>query len=127
MKETTLYDTLGVPPDVDDATLKKTYRKLAMKWHPDKHGGSEEAKIKFQEIGAAFDVLQDSEKRQIYDQYGKEGLEQGGGMGGGMAAEDIFAQFFGGGGMGMGGGGFGGGPFGMSCTALLLSPKRVPG
>jgi DnaJ homolog subfamily A member 2 len=102
VKDTALYDLLGVSPDASDDQLKKAYRKLAMKHHPDKNNHSEESKIKFQEIGDAYGVLSDPEKRQIYDQYGKEGLEQGGGMGGGMAAEDLFAQFFG------GGSGFGG-------------------
>ncbi|KAK0892529.1 Type I HSP40 co-chaperone [Friedmanniomyces endolithicus] len=109
VKDTTYYDTLGVAPSVDDNDLKKAYKKLAMKWHPDKHGGSDEAKTKFQEISAAFEILSEPDKRAAYDQYGKEGLEQGGGMGGGMNAEDIFSQFFGGGGGGGFGGMFGGG------------------
>ncbi|KAK5116313.1 hypothetical protein LTR85_009285 [Meristemomyces frigidus] len=106
VKETGLYDVLGVPPDASDDQLKKAYRKLAMKHHPDKNQGSQEARVKFQEVGEAYEILS-TEKRQVYDQYGKEGLEGGaGGMGGGMGAEDLFAQFFGGG--GGGGGGFGG-------------------
>jgi DnaJ homolog subfamily A member 2 len=68
---------------------------------PDKNAHSEEAADKFKELSHAYEVLSDPQKRQLYDQYGEEGLE-GGGAGGGMAAEDLFAQFFG------GGGGFGG-------------------
>ena len=71
----------------DDRTLKKAYRREAMKHHPDK-GGSEE---KFAEIGQAYEVLTDKEKRQIYDQYGEEGLKQreGGGGGGGGGGEPV--------------------------------------
>lgn len=76
--------------------------------YQDKNAHSPEAAEKFKEISHAYEVLQDSQKRQIYDQYGEEGLEQGG-AGGGMAAEDLFAQFFGGGGGGPFGGMFGGG------------------
>jgi DnaJ-class molecular chaperone len=68
VKETGLYDVLGVAPDVSDDQLKRAYKKLAMKWHPDKHGGSDEAKIKFQEISASFETLADPDKRQVYDQ-----------------------------------------------------------
>ncbi|KAK3671246.1 Type I HSP40 co-chaperone [Recurvomyces mirabilis] len=121
VKETALYDTLGVSPDANEDQLKRAYKKLAMKWHPDKHGGSDEAKIKFQEISSAFDTVSDPEKRQVYDQYGKEGLEQGGGGGHGMAAEDIFAQFFGGG----GGGGFGGMFGGMGGGMREQGPKKA--
>ena len=63
------YKVLGVDRQADDRTLKKAYRREAMKHHPDK-GGSEE---KFAEIGQAYEVLTDKEKRQIYDQYGEEG------------------------------------------------------
>ena len=66
------YKVLGVDRQADDRTLKKAYRREAMKHHPDK-GGSEE---KFAEIGQAYEVLTDKEKRQIYDQYGEEGLKQ---------------------------------------------------
>ncbi|KAF2674175.1 hypothetical protein BT63DRAFT_365741 [Microthyrium microscopicum] len=104
--DTKMYDVLGVPPTADEGQLKSAYRKGALKFHPDKHrepAKKEEAEHKFKELSHAYDILSDPQKRQIYDQYGEEGLEQGGG-GGGMAAEDLFAQFFGGGG--------GGGPFG---------------
>jgi len=75
----------------------------------DKNPGNHEAEAKFKEISHAYEVLSDPQKRQIYDQYGEQGLEQGGaGGGGGMAAEDLFSQFFGGGGGGGFGGGFGG-------------------
>ena len=84
---------LGVSKDADEATIKKAYKKLALKHHPDKGGDVE----KFKEISMAAEVLTDPEKKQIYDKYGKEGLEEGGGGGGG-SAEDMFSQFFGGGG-----------------------------
>ncbi|KAG9996514.1 chaperone protein dnaJ, partial [Aureobasidium melanogenum] len=97
---------LGVAPDASEAQLKSAYRKGALKFHPDKNP-SPEAAEKFKELSHAYEILADSEKRQLYDQYGEEGLEQGG-MGGGMNAEDLFSQFFGGGGGGFGGM-FGGG------------------
>ncbi|KAH0372881.1 chaperone protein dnaJ, partial [Aureobasidium melanogenum] len=106
VKDTKFYDTLGVAPDASEAQLKSAYRKGALKFHPDKNP-SPEAAEKFKELSHAYEILADSEKRQLYDQYGEDGLEQGG-MGGGMNAEDLFSQFFGGGGGGFGGM-FGGG------------------
>lgn len=108
VKDTGLYDILGVAPDATDAQLKSAYRKGALKHHPDKNAHNPEAAEKFKELSEAYEILSDGQKRQIYDQAGKEGLEQGGGMGGGMGAEDLFSQFFGGGGGGFGGM-FGGG------------------
>jgi len=102
VKDTKFYDTLGVPPDASDSQLKTAYRKGALKHHPDKNAHDPAAAEKFKEISHAYETLSDPQKRQLYDQYGEEGLEQGGMGGGGMAAEDLFAQFFG------GGGGFGG-------------------
>lgn len=99
-----LYTLLEVTPDADDSAIKKAYRKLAMKWHPDKNAHNAEAADKFKEISHAYEILSDPQKRSIYDQYGEEGLS-GEGAGGGMSAEDLFSQFFG----GMGGGMFGGG------------------
>ncbi|KAI7841110.1 hypothetical protein COHA_005335 [Chlorella ohadii] len=87
------YEVLGVPKDADEATIKKAHRKAALKHHPDK-GGDEE---KFKEINEAYDVLRDSEKRRIYDQFGEEAVKEGMGGGGGGPA-DIFDLF------GMGGG-----------------------
>ncbi|KAL8802227.1 MAG: hypothetical protein Q9182_003947 [Xanthomendoza sp. 2 TL-2023] len=107
VKETGLYDLLGVPPNATEAELKSAYKKGALKHHPDKNAHNPAAAEKFKEISHAYEALSDPQKRQLYDQYGEEGLEQGGG-GGGMAAEDLFAQFFGGGG-GAFGGMFGGG------------------
>lgn len=96
------YQILGCPRDADDATLKKCYRKLAVKWHPDKNPDSEEATRNFQKVSEAYAALSDSKKRQMYDQYGEEGVraaEQGvDSPGGGMPG-------------GFGGGGFGGGGF----------------
>lgn len=82
-----------VDKSADAKEIKKAYRKLAVKHHPDK-GGDEH---KFKEISAAYEVLSDPDKRAKYDKYGLEGLESEGG-GGGRAAEDIFSMFFGGGG-----------------------------
>ncbi|CAM9705651.1 unnamed protein product [Sphacelaria rigidula] len=72
------YETLGVQRAASDADIKKAYRKLAMKWHPDKNkeNKGESSKI-FQEIGEAYDVLSDKKNRAIYDQYGYEGLRDG--------------------------------------------------
>ena len=120
------YKILEVSRDASDTELKKAYRKLAMKWHPDKNPGSkqEQAEKKFKEVSEAYEVLTDPKKKEIYDRYGEDGLQDGfggGGNGGGHGfsqqhAHDIFKEFFGGGGGGMGGdpfGGMGGGFGGM--------------
>lgn len=86
-----LYNILGVEKSASDSDIKKAYRKLAMKAHPDKGGDPE----KFKEISHAYEILTDSEKREIYDQHGEEGLENGGGGGG---AADLFDILSGGGG-----------------------------
>ncbi|KAI9488486.1 hypothetical protein BDB00DRAFT_847862 [Zychaea mexicana] len=100
VRESKYYDVLGVSPDASESDLKKAYRKLALKYHPDKNP---EAGDKFKEISHAYEILSDSEKRQMYDQFGEEGLNGQGGMGG-MDAEDLFSQLFGGGLFGGGGG-----------------------
>ncbi|KAL9110231.1 MAG: hypothetical protein Q9227_005138 [Pyrenula ochraceoflavens] len=107
VKETRFYEMLGVEVTASEAQLKTAYKKGALKHHPDKNPGNVEAAEKFKDISKAYETLSDPQKRQLYDQYGEEGLEQGAG-GGGMNAEDLFAQFFGGGG-GPFGGMFGGG------------------
>ncbi len=106
------YNILGVDKNVDDKTLKKAYRKLSLKWHPDKNPNNKnEAEKKFKEINEAYAVLKDSEKRKIYDQFGKEGLVNGGMNN--INPNDIFQSFFGGGMSGMGGmGGMNFFPFG---------------
>ena len=78
MADIDYYDVLQVAKNSTDVDIKKSYRKLAMKWHPDKNpDNSEEAASKFQQIGEAYDVLSDPQKRAIYDQYGYEGLRDG--------------------------------------------------
>ncbi|PGH19193.1 chaperone DnaJ [Polytolypa hystricis UAMH7299] len=106
VKETKYYDFLGVSPTATEQELKSAYKKGALKHHPDKNAHNPDAAEKFKDLSHAYEVLSDPQKRQLYDQYGEEGLEQGGAAGG-MNAEDIFAQFFGGG--GAFGGMFGGG------------------
>ncbi|ORY05654.1 DnaJ-domain-containing protein [Basidiobolus meristosporus CBS 931.73] len=98
VKDTKYYDILGVSPTASESELKKAYRKLALKYHPDKNP---DAGDKFKDISHAYEILSDSEKRNIYDQYGEEGLKNEGGPG--MSAEDLFSQFFGGGFFGGGG------------------------
>lgn len=97
------YDTLGVGKSASEAELKKAYRKLAVKWHPDKHvndtpAQQEAAETKFKDIANAYDVLSDKKKREIYDQFGHAGLEGGGGEGSGDGMPAGFSGFPGGGG-----------------------------
>jgi len=90
---TKLYEVLGVEKDADPKTIKKAYRKLCLKHHPDK-GGDEHT---FKEVNAAYEIISDEKKREVYDQYGLEGVEQEGGPGGPGGGEDLFSMFFGGG------------------------------
>lgn len=98
------YDVLGVSKDSDDKTIKKAYKRLAMKHHPDRNTDNKEAaETKFKEIQEAYAVLSDGQKRQTYDQFGHDavnGNAAGGGnpFGGGAGFGDIFNDFFGGGG-----------------------------
>jgi len=107
VKETKFYDTFGVPPDASIDQIKKAYRKLALKYHPDKNPDDKKAAEKFKEISYQFSILEDPSKRELYDRAGEKGVKEGGGSGG-MSADDIFARFFGSGGMGGMGGMFGG-------------------
>lgn len=94
------YDLLNVPQGASDQQIKRSYRKLALKFHPDKVTGTEaekaEAAKHFAEINHAYETLSDPEKRQIYDQYGEEGLRQHAGQQGGGGGGNIFDMFFGG-------------------------------
>jgi molecular chaperone DnaJ len=72
------YAVLGVPRDASDDDIKQAYRRLAMQWHPDRHGGSKEAEEKFKEITEAYDVLREPQKRAAYDRYGEAGLRGAG-------------------------------------------------
>jgi len=99
---TKYYTALGIEKSASPEEIKKAFRKMALQYHPDKNP-SPEAAEKFKEITSAYEVLSDPQKKEIYDQYGEEGL-QGQGFHS-SAAEDIFAQFFGGGFGGFGGGG----------------------
>lgn len=108
------YEVLGVEKNASTQEIKKAYRKLALKYHPDKNPDDKEAEDKFKEAAEAYEVLSNEEKKAKYDRFGHAGMGGGGGFGsGGMNMDDIFSQFgdiFGGGGGGFGGfGGFGGG------------------
>ncbi|KAG2230397.1 hypothetical protein BDF21DRAFT_383219 [Thamnidium elegans] len=121
VRETKFYDVLGVSPDASESELKKSYRKLALKYHPDKNP---DAGDKFKEISHAYEILSDPERRQMYDQYGEEGLNGGPGMGG-MDAEDLFSQLFGGGGGMFGGGGGRRGPSGPRRGKDMVHALKV--
>src|ERR1700749_4485258 len=105
MSKRDYYDVLGVAKGSDADEIKKAYRKMAIKYHPDKNEGDKAAENKFKEAAEAYEVLSTPEKRQRYDQFGHAANAQsasGGGYGGGgMDMNDIFSQFgdiFGGGG-----------------------------
>ena len=95
-----LYQVLGLSRGAAEAQIKRAYRKLAVKYHPDKNKGDQTAADKFAEIGNAYEVLSDPEKKKIYDRYGMDGLKQHQQQGGGGGAQDIFSQMFGGFGFG---------------------------
>lgn len=109
------YEILGVSRDASPEEIKKAYRKIAIKYHPDKNPDDPTAEDKFKEAAEAYEVLSNQEKRQTYDRFGHEGMRGGGFGGGGMNMDDIFSQFgdifgggfgdfFGGGGRGRRGG-----------------------
>ncbi len=91
--KTCYYEVLGVERQADGATIKKAYRALALKYHPDRNPGDAEAEAKFKEAAEAYEVLSDAEKRRLYDQYGHEGLNNAGFQGGFQDFGDIFSAF----------------------------------
>ena len=113
------YDVLGVDKSADEASIKKAYRSLAKKYHPDMNPGDAEAEVKFKEVNEAYAILSDPQKKQQYDQFGHAAFEQGGpGAGGGFGGfegfggfGDIFSDIFGGG-------------FGGSSSARRNAPTR---
>src|SRR5437763_8184982 len=99
------YEVLGISRGTSEEEIKRAYRKLAVKFHPDKNPDDSHAEEKFKELGEAYDVLMDADKRAAYDRFGHGAFEQGGGFRGGFHDPfDIFREVFGGGGGGIGGG-----------------------
>ena len=103
MSNKDFYEILGVTRNAGGDEIKKAYRKLAMKYHPDRNKGDQSAEKKFKEVSAAYEILKDPEKKSAYDQYGHDAFKQGG-MGGAQGFgdfaggfSDIFEEFFGGG------------------------------
>ncbi len=90
MEKRDYYEILGVKRDADPKEIKQAYRKLAMKLHPDRNPGDKQAEEQFKEAAEAYDILSDEKKRQIYNNYGHEGLS---GQGGFSGVDDIFSHF----------------------------------
>ena len=113
MAKSDYYDILGISKEASAAELKKAYRRVAMKHHPDRNPGDKAAEDKFKEASEAYEVLSDPQKRAAYDQFGHAGVDQSAGMGGGAGAGgfgnfsdifgDVFGDIFGGGRGGRGG------------------------
>ncbi|MEM7161424.1 MAG: molecular chaperone DnaJ [Bacteroidota bacterium] len=119
MSKRDYYEILGVSKGASDQEIKKAYRKMAIKYHPDKNPDDKAAEDKFKEAAEAYEVLSDPNKKARYDQFGHAGMKgSGAGFGGGMSMDDIFSQFgdIFGGGFGGGFGGFGGGTRGRRRT-----------
>ena len=91
MNKRDYYETLNVSREAGEEEIKRAYRKLAMKYHPDRNPGDKEAEESFKEAAEAYEVLRDREKRQIYDQFGHEGLS-GTGFRGFSGFNDIFCE-----------------------------------
>ena len=89
-----IADTLGVSPGDTPSQIKKAYRKKAMKYHPDKNPGNDEAAEKFKTISSAYEVLSNEEKRELYDNHGEEGVKQGGGGHGQYIIKHIIDRSF---------------------------------
>ncbi|MEZ5559679.1 MAG: molecular chaperone DnaJ [Pseudomonadales bacterium] len=99
------YEVLGIDRDAQEADIKKAYRRLAMKYHPDRNSGDGDAEERFKEVSEAYEVLTDADKRAAYDRFGHAGVEGAAGMGAGFAGSsfsdifsDVFGDIFGGGG-----------------------------
>ncbi|HAB02595.1 MAG TPA: molecular chaperone DnaJ, partial [Pseudomonas sp.] len=105
MSKRDYYEVLGVERGASEADLKKAYRRLAMKYHPDRNPGDKESEDKFKEANEAYEVLSDASKRAAFDQYGHAGVDPsmgggGAGFGGANFSDifgDVFSDFFGGG------------------------------
>ena len=100
MSNRDFYEVLGVSRDASERDIKKAYKRLAMKFHPDRNPDDETAAEKFKEVKLAYEILTDSQKRAASDQYGHAAFEQGGmggggGFGGGADFGDIFGDMFG--------------------------------
>jgi molecular chaperone DnaJ len=128
MSKRDYYDVLGVGRTATPADIKKAYRQMALKYHPDKNPGDKSAEDKFKEAAEAYEVLTDTDKKARYDQFGHAGMGGnggGGGYGGNMNMDDIFSQFGDIFGSAFGGGGFGGGNSGGGSRRVKGSNLRI--